>query len=257
MADLSLITEAIDVSEDFEAITAAATYEEDWGSIIEDVTAADPLLALTATRYPMASYLEAAGPKPAAHFTTVTMDAGVWQGCYETRVATDYEFAAEFDPGIIAIPAGATRNIRGFSFVSPQLAKQLTAAITLSVKVWGKAIAGPGTMDVRPVMAMCRWLANNTKGTVYANAKIGSAFTTTYTAQVIQQTMLTGLNLLAGDRIAIDLWFQVTNTSGSDLQGRWGLFQAGNASFDISLAASIPLSEMPGISLTGKSWGVL
>jgi hypothetical protein len=210
-------------------------------------------------------------PAPTDHFTTTTFFAGTWEGtrlcrAHNPATAGGYEFDYESDQGSISIDGGdPKRDIRGVTYVGPQMADQKSPSTTLRITVKARAFDNDPPMLVRVAVAMAQWKANDTLGTVYLNKKVSIDLGTTYTsngAVIVTQLLSGGVTLDAGDRIVADVWIEAENTSGVNRNGRWGFLKwglwddplVGNTT---RIFSTSPLYTLQGIQLPAHAWGVL
>jgi hypothetical protein len=179
---------------------------------------------------------------------------GTYQGWYGSRGTNNatqktFEGGFEFDFGSHATNTGDTIFIRGFNVVSPLMNQPLTGSITLVANIHCRRENLTAGITVRPVAAFYVWNANDTVGTVYANAVVGPVVgATTYGAiSSMSSLQAGGVTFPAGCRFGVDLYYRVQNVSAGGIFGRYAYMQFGdatlNGNFGVSGASNLRMLQ--------------
>lgn len=161
---------------------------------------------------------------------------GSWDGTSPSRgsnspIVNNFEFDYELDFGTHSVANGETKYIQGVTFCSPQLNQPLTGSITLLSVQWMKRFATLTGCSIRAVTCFYVWKANDTLGTVYANAVPSLESSTTYTAMTMTSLQAGGVQFDPGDRLCVDLYLRVINSSGSNINSRWAYLRFGDVTY--------------------------
>jgi len=188
--------------------------------------------------------------------TTTTLEAGA-QSFWLAGTNNYTNYLYEDDQGNIAVNAGATVDVRAITFSTPPLAAQVTGSILFTLDIYAKQmVAFPPLVTGNIGMFLGKWNANNTKGTVFNNFKLGAAVSSTsYQLFNITQLQIGGITLNEGDKIVAQLYWRIVNSSLSGYFGRWIAIGMGDATHQTAIRSTVPLQVRSTIPMEASGSG--